>query len=251
MKDLRPPWRVHARVEAMMPGRSPVLRALRVPPAVLMGAVLLVALPAQARRTRRPPAPERVVQVLERIERKVRHTAYKPVLRVNERIGRYEFDCSAMAGWVLARSAPRARKAIGRKRPVARDFYRIIRRSPTTRARRGWRKLAHIGQAQPGDVLAWKRPPWFRSRNTGHVAFVIEPPRPAGNGFLIRIVDATSLPHGQDTRSGNATGFGRGTLYVPVDPATGQGTAYGWFGQRSLDKNWLIETPVVIGRVSR
>ncbi len=229
-----------------MPHRSPLLLSA----SLALLAVTLLAGPATAKRRKRAPAPERVIQVLERIKQRVRHTAYKPVLRIDERRGRYEFDCSAMAGWVLRRSAPRARRAITRRRPVARDFFAIIKRSPTTRSRQGWRRLAHIGHALPGDVLAWKRPPWFRSRNTGHVAFVVHKPKAAGAGFLIRIADATSLPHGEDTRVG-ITGFGHGTLYVPVDPATGQGTAYGWFGQRSIDHNWLIETPVVIGRVSR
>lgn len=205
-----------------------------------------------ARRPPPPPAAEQVLRVLARVAGNVRHTAYKPVLRVDERRGRYEFDCSAMAGWVLAQTAPKARRSLQRARPLARDFYQAIADAPTERPQRGWRRIDRIADAQAGDVLAWKRPLWFRSRNTGHVAFVMAAPEPVPGGYLVRIADATSLPHGDDTRTPESGGgFGYGTLLVTTDPATGQGKGYGWHGRRSLDNGWVIETPIVIGRVSR
>ncbi len=198
------------------------------------------------------PAPAQVLRVLARVAGNLRHTAYKPVLRVDERRGRYEFDCSAMAGWVLGQAAPRARRALQRTRPLARDFYHAIVEAPADRAQRGWRRVSRIADAEAGDVLAWKRPLWFRSRNTGHVAFVLASPEPVPGGFLVRIADATSLPHGEDSRDPNGGGgFGDGTLLVTVDVATGAGKGYGWHGRRSLDHALVIETPIVIGRVSR
>jgi hypothetical protein len=188
--------------------------------------------------------------VLACIEANLRTTAYVPVARIDERRGHYAFDCSAMAGWVLARSAPKARAAVKHGRPAARDFANAIERAPTDRPRRGWLRIPQVALARPGDVLAWKRPPWFPSRNTGHVAFVVATPVPVEGGLLVRIADATSLGHEDDTRV-DTGGYGRGTLFVRTDPTTGAGTGYGWFGRASADADSVVATPVVIGRVVR
>lgn len=206
--------------------------------------------PGRAPRPRRLSAPERVMAVLQRVERQLKTTAYVPVLKVDERQGLYQFDCSAMAGWVLRQAAPRARATVKAGRPAARDFARAIAAAPTDRPRRGWLRVERIADAQPGDVLAWKRPPWFPSRNTGHVAFVVAAPVAVPGGVLVRIADATSLGHQDDSR-GEGGGFGLGTLAVTTDPSSGVGTGYGWFGQASLDAGYIVATQVVIGRVAR
>lgn len=195
-------------------------------------------------------AQERVMEVLRRVERQLQTSAYVPVLIVDEAKGRYDFDCSAMAGWVLRQAAPRARATVKVGRPAARDFARAIAAAPPDRPPRGWQRVSRIADAQPGDVLAWKRPPWFPSRNTGHVAFVVAPPVSVPGGVLVRIADATSLPHQDDSRIERG-GFGIGTLAVTTDPTTGAGTGYGWFGQASLDAGYVVPAEVVVGRVER
>lgn len=206
-----------------------------------------------------PPGPgapesrgaERVLETLARIEGKLSTTRYQHRTVVRERRGLYAWDCSGMAAWILERAAPRALSAIHRERPVARSFHDVIARSPTDQARRGWRRLAHVEEARPGDVFAWRRPPEWGNRITGHVGFVLERARPVPQwegAYTMRIVDATSLPHQDDTRTrGGPGGYGHGTLLFMTD-GDGQVHSYGWFGMNSRG---VVVTPVVFGRVTR
>lgn len=201
-----------------------------------------------------PPPPgcegaSRVLARLEAVERRTRRTRYRHRTRVDVAHGIFEWDCSGMAGWVLRRETPRAARALGRPRPIARSFARTIARAPTDRARRGWRRIDHIGDALPGDVFAWERPPGFRSRNSGHVGFVVNRPvRLTGDLWAVRILDSTSAPHQDDTRRpGSSGGTGRGTMTFLTD-SEGHATAYGWHGTRSLG---YVETPILFGRPER
>lgn len=198
----------------------------------------------------RRSASQRVLDELARIAGNLHSTEYSHSTSIDERAGRYAWDCSAMAAFVLQRAAPQARATLGGGRPVAAGFYRTI--THTTNARGGWQHIPRIADAQAGDVLAWQRPPWFPSHNTGHVAFVMEAPRPSPHGMLVRITDSTRLAHGDDTRETDrgASGFGQGTLLVAVNPLTGVGTGYGWFGA-ATPPEWIIPTHVAIGRVLR
>lgn len=201
------------------------------------------------------PAAARVLGVLEGIERGLRQTRYQHATVVRERDGVFLWDCSGMTAWVLRRAAPRAMAAIARERPVARDFVRAIERAPTTgaaSARRGaWQRVDHIASAQPGDVFAWRRPRGFPSRNTGHVGFVVEAPLPVPaipGAYAVRIADATSWGHQDDTRRADGVGgFGMGTLVFLTD-GEGHGTHYGWYGTRS---DGYVTTPIFFGRVTR
>lgn len=193
----------------------------------------------------------RVLKLLGRIDDTLKETRYEHRTTIRSREGIYYWDCSAMAAYILAKAAPAARKALTRERPVARDFYQVIRQAPTRGDREGWRRLPRITDVRPGDVFAWKRPKDFPSKNTGHVGFVLEAPVPAPgweDAYLVRIADATSLPHGDDTRDPEGEGgFGHGTLLFTTD-GDGHGTAYGWYGARSRG---VIETPIAFGRLIR
>ncbi len=185
------------------------------------------------------------------IDSSLRSSRYAHATRVDVARGRYDFDCSGMAAWVLARAAPRAHRAVvaraGGERPLARDYYHAI---AAKRAAPGaWAPVARVADARPGDVLAWLKPAEVRSANTGHVGFVVAAPEPlAGvpNGFLIRIADASSYQHENDSRAGTGRdGFGFGTILVVADGLTGAPRAYGWFGR---DSARVLETAIAIGR---
>lgn len=197
------------------------------------------------------PAAARVMDVLGRVQRGLRQTRYQHATSVRERDGVFLWDCSGMAAWVLHRSAPIAMATIGRPRPVARDFARVIERAPTTRARGGWQRVENIADARPGDVFAWRRPRGFPSRNTGHVGFVVDRPLPVPGlpgAYAVRVADATSWGHQDDTRQDDGVGgFGMGTLVFLTD-GQGHGTHYGWGGTLS---DGYVTTPIVFGRVSR
>ena len=193
-----------------------------------------------------------VMQVLGEIARTVKHTEYSHGLRVDVRRGLYVFDCSSMAQWVLKRATPVAERTLSRGlswRPLAADFQRRIAGIPLGAERGGWQRVGRVADAQPGDVVAWLKPKIIDSKNTGHVAFVVLPPvRVSGysDAYLLRVVDATSLLHADDTRQ-DGSGFGLGTILLVVEPDTGAPRAYGWVGLE-----WrAFETSIAIGRPTR
>lgn len=199
-------------------------------------------------------ASERILDRLGRIADNLRESKYNHATIVNEQSGRYEFDCSGLVTWVLRRTAPGAHAALLARsaRPVARDYYWAFERAPTDRAPRGLHKVARVADAQPGDIVAWLKPAQVQSANTGHVAFLLEAPRPVEGvpgGFLVRIADASSYQHDDDDRlESGRTGFGTGTILLLADETTGAPRAYGWYGLRS---RWVLETPIALGRVTR
>ncbi|WP_281320463.1 hypothetical protein [Polyangium sp. y55x31] len=193
------------------------------------------------------------MEVLHRIDQRVRTTRYVHVTRVDERAGRYDFDCSGMAAWVLSRAAPAAHAAVmrrnGRGRPVARDYHDVIAAAPKDHPRGPWLRVARMADVRPGDIIAWRKPATVVSQNTGHVAFVVAPPQRldrAGHRYLVRIADATSIPHGDDTRAEHKrSGFGYGTILLYLDEPHGEPTGFGWFGS---PKRVDFRTHVAIGR---
>ena len=219
--------------------------------------LLVLAADAASGGSKRAPArgPEQVVAVLEKIEAELVASRYQHVTRVRAKKGEYFFDCSGMAAWVLKRSAPAAHRSIGRPgghRPLAVHYYRKIAKVPLGKRRGPWLRVPAVGGARPGDVLAWVRPKWFPSKNTGHVAFVLsEPVWNEGGvpGYLLKIADSSRYKHEDDSRAPDETGFGIGTILIPTDDA-GQPTGYGWVGSRSKPR-WIVPTDVVIGRPLR
>ena len=224
--------------------------------AALPASIRILDLPPRIAPPFAPSAPAsrsaaRVLETLGRVRAGVRSTRYQHNTVVRERDGLFAWDCSGMAAWVLRRSAPGAMRVITRGRPVARDFVRAIESAPIGRSRAGWQRLASVSEALPGDLFAWRRPRGFPSRNTGHVGFVVNAPVtvPSMPGaFAVRIADATSLGHQDDSRRDDPDGgFGVGTIVFLTD-ASGHGTHYGWFGTES---EGYVVTPIVMGRVTR
>jgi hypothetical protein len=195
-----------------------------------------------------------VASALSSIERGLTATKYQHRIAVDARKGIYRWDCSIMAAWILERTAPAARRAIGADKPLARDFYRTIERARTDRPDRGWQRLTDVAALAPGDLFAWLKPEMFKQRaNTGHVGFAIgkpwRHPRFAGV-WLLRIADATTELHGADSRPpGGEGGFGTATIAFLVD-ANGAPRAYGWYGE-AQDPATFVPTEIVLGRVFR
>lgn len=211
-----------------------------------------------------PPAPQfttppaaatraggRVMELVDRIRTTVRQSAYSHTTRVRPRDGRYDWDCSGMAAWILRQAAPLAMQRIRDERPVARDFVQQIESAPVGRARAGWQQLGSIGEAMPGDLFAWRRPRGFPSHNTGHVGFVLDVPQQVPGipgGWAVRVADSSSYVHQDDTRAGDTDGgFGIGTIVFLAD-AEGHGTHYGWYG--TVSEGYVV-TPILFGRVTR
>jgi hypothetical protein len=194
-------------------------------------------------------AARKVIDVVERIRRTLTETRYQHVTDVDESAGRYAWDCSGMAAWILRRGAPRALAALDSERPVARDFHQVIARAPAVPDRTAWHRLPNIESLRPGDLFAWVRPPKWPSQSTGHVGFVLSRAERVAlvpGAYAVRVVDATSLPHQNDTRPADgAGGFGEGTLLLMTDEAH-RPTAYGWYGTES---RVVVVTKIVLGRL--
>ena len=193
-----------------------------------------------------------VLSTVGKIAETLNFSSYSAVTRVNVARGEYSFDCSGMADWVLCRAAPAACRSVrsAAQRPLARDFHRAIAAVPAGREHGGWRRIARVDQAEPGDVVAWIKPPEVPSRNSGHVAFIVRAPAPLPgyeNAYLVRVADSTSLYHDNDTREPGLTdGFGFGTILL-VSDESGAPVAYGWVGTRAR----VFETKIAIGRALR
>ena len=197
---------------------------------------------------------EAVAATLASIEHNLTSTKYQHRIAVDARRGVYRWDCSIMAAWILERAAPTARRTIGVDKPLARDFYRAIERARSDHPAGGWQRLTGVAALQPGDVFAWLKPEIFKERaNTGHVGFIVAAPRrhpKYASVWLVRIADATTELHGDDSRPrGGEGGFGTATIAFLVD-AAGAPRAYGWYGA-AQDPATFVPTAIVLGRVFR
>ena len=214
--------------------------------AALLSVLLALAAP--------PSKSDAIVTTLAGIEHGLTSTKYQHRIAVDTRKGIYRWDCSIMVAWILERTAPAARRAIGVDKPLARDFYRTIQRARIDRPDRGWQRLPDVAALAPGDLFAWLKPEMFKERaNTGHVGFAIGKPwrHPKfADVWLLRIADATTELHGDDSRPvGGEGGFGTATIAFLVD-ATGTPRAYGWYGE-AQDPATFVATEIVLGRVFR
>jgi len=195
-----------------------------------------------------------VMTTLEQMESHMVSTRFRHEIEVNESLGIYDFDSSGLVGWVLERAAPTAFAALGRERPVAEDFARVIHEASSDDETEGWRHLAQPSALRPGDILAWSTPQEHRHDGlTGHVAIVVGMPvRVPGmdEAWSVRIADSTNEFHQWDTRLialDMDGGVGRGTITLAV-AEDGHAYAYGWQGPWSPI---FLRTDVELGRVTR
>jgi cell wall-associated NlpC family hydrolase len=203
------------------------------------------------------PAPSaaaaRVTAQLDAIEQNLRVASYRHDTRVNERQGRYEFDCSGLIAWVLARAAPEAHRVTVQRasgpRPLAAEYARTFLSVAPTQRRGPWTRVQRVEDARPGDVIAWIKPRIVRSNNTGHVLFVVGAPRRSErytDAWLVPVADSSRYRHQDDSREGTTrTGFGRGTILLATDPTTGAPRAFG------DHTPYVLETQIAIGRPER
>ena len=191
---------------------------------------------------------QRVSAELHRILANLKYTEYSHPTLVDEGRGDYRCDCSGLACYVLSRQLPEHYQKIpiapGQKRQRAMDFYAFFAGLPgDEKGRDGWRQVVRIVDALPGDVIAWRalEP---KVNNTGHVVLVDGVPQVMADGQVrVTIIDSTTNPHENDTRSPGQTGIGRGTMYFTVD-REGKPIGYRSVGPQGK----LYERPIAIGR---
>ena len=196
--------------------------------------------------------PSIVSQEARRILGNVKETAYSHKTIVDEKAGSYRLDCSGLATYILKRIAPAQLRAVPHtptsSRPRAFEFHDAFVSAPTNAAAfsNGWLRVTRVIDAQPGDLIAWRKVKIIPGESTGHVVIVDESPVREDKGKVrVVIIDATSSPHAQDTRPAGTNGIGRGTMWFVVDEA-GRPVGLHWKNPNSKART---PVPIAIGRV--
>ncbi|HEX4356879.1 MAG TPA: hypothetical protein VH141_05130 [Pseudonocardia sp.] len=177
----------------------------------------------------------------------MRRTGYQHTTDVRPATGEYYYDCSGLLDYALARSAPADLEALPittSVRPLAEDFEHHLtavaqggvqgsaQGSVQGSADGPWQPVRAASELRPGDVVSWLKPPTSTSTNTGHVMVVDQaatrnPARPTE--WLVKVIDSTTGPHAQDSRSQGTDGLGTGTIGLQVDDS-GAPTGFYWQG---------------------
>mgnify|MGYP006282580257 CR=1 FL=1 len=173
----------------------------------------------------------------------MRSTRYQHHTQVDASAGRYRFDCVGLVAWALRQATPQAWRSLrdtmairpGRS-PSPSTLVRFFQ-GLALRPRPGWRALGSVQELRSGDVLAWVH---RSSHASGHALIAASQPQPIGPGlWQLEVFDATSTPHGDDSRpwdpraepywrTGRPSGLGRGRIALVADPASGALRGFRW-----------------------
>lgn len=193
---------------------------------------------------------DRVDAEARRVLSNVKTTSYSHTTHVDESQGLYQVDCSGFVDLLFKAVSPKQLKDLkarhSHKRPLADDYEQAFEEAPAKPNSSGWEHIERIGDAVPGDILAWKNPAHKTGEhtNTGHVVVIDERPVPAGERvYRVRVIDSTASPHGSDTRPEGQSGVGRGVIWLITD-AAGKPLGYRWKNPRGP----IHEVPMAIGR---
>ena len=182
----------------------------------------------------------------------VKTTLYQHKTDVDEKAGRFFYDCSGFLSYAINRVAPEAYSEIPvsrsrEKRPLASDFYHLFARLKSMPSKR-WMPVSYVIDLKPGDIIAWLRPENHNSTNTGHVMLVLKTPilNPAlPNELLIQVIDSSHSGHSQDSRAKGKSGLGSGTIGILVN-SEGAPVKYRWRG--GISKR-IEATSIAFGRI--
>jgi hypothetical protein len=180
----------------------------------------------------------------------MRQSRYQHKTEVNERQGKYFYDCSGLMDYALERSKPKALRALHvnprSQRPLAEDFVHHLQKGGTDGS---WQSVGTVAELRPGNVIAWLTPADSDSDNTGHVMIVdgqpVQNPQRADE-WLVKVIDSTKSPHAADSRTNGANGLGTGTVGL-IANRSGHPVGYYWRGGVSTVAK---HTQVALGRVS-
>jgi hypothetical protein len=181
----------------------------------------------------------------------MRSSSYTHTTRIDEASGTFDYDCSGLIDYSLARVAPGALHELQQatvRRPLAKHFVRFISSLPNGGKSGRWRRVESARDLRPGDIVAWLKPDDVTTKNTGHVMIVRGPvSRDRSGQIAVPVIDSTSVRHGTgDSRyRTQSTGLGTGTMYLTVD-AHGAPRGYLWsHGSKSHEH----ATTIALGRV--
>jgi hypothetical protein len=179
----------------------------------------------------------------------MKRTRYQHETVVHPAKGEFFYDCSGFLDYALERSAPTALQALPHKRearPLAEDFVHHLQRVTGGAAGGPWRAVRTASALEPGDLIAWLVVDGSKTKDTGHVVIVLEPPvrnPQRTTEWLVTVVDSTPNPHAADSRTNGVKGLGTGTIGLDVD-ASDHPVGFYWKGGESPKAK---QTEVVLG----
>lgn len=180
----------------------------------------------------------------------MRQSDYQHETAVDVATGRYDYDCSGFIDYTLGQVSPAALAEIpttaSARRALAQDFEGFFSRLGPGDPQ--WTRVTTVPEIRPGDVVAWLISPDTQSRDTGHVMIAATAPEadPTISGaYRLQIIDSTTSPHADDSRTNGATGLGTGWIGLAVD-AQGRPTGFYWQAGREPDE----PTTIAIGRLT-
>lgn len=161
--------------------------------------------------------------------------------------GVYVLDCSDYVDNVLQTVDPKAYSNLvdytGSVRPTTQHYYEFFNDLDEDNSQYGWTKITDVSELQPGDVLVFRYKRGMRTTG-GHVMIVMDKPMRDANVYLVRVADSAASGHSHDTRQGNTSGIGIGTLLLKADPSTGKPTAFAW----RVGSSWKSNVKFAMGR---
>lgn len=167
------------------------------------------------------PLLARAYRMLDRLKA----TSYQHVTDIDEATGEYHCDCSGLVSYLLRKEMPAHYEAVPIVKPFrhprAVEFYETFVAAPAEpKDGDRWQRVDRLADARAGDVVAWRKAEIKETGTTGHVVVFDSTPRSVGERlFEVVVIDSTSKPHKDDTRTGEVTGVGRGTIYLKTDEA--------------------------------
>lgn len=164
----------------------------------------------------------------------MKQSDYQHQTDVDTTTGRYDYDCSGLLDYTIGLVAPDALVQIpttaSAGRALAENFEGFF--AGLTGEGQYWAPVATVPDLVGGDVIAWLITPDTASRDTGHVMIVVS--RPVADphnadAYLVGVIDSTTMPHAEDSRSSGQQGLGTGTIGLQTD-AAGAPTGFYWKG---------------------
>ena len=127
-------------------------------------------------------------------------------------------DCSGFFDFILREEFPehfvslRGSEQPTRVRPLAVTYHETFTSSEDPASANGvWASIPSLMDARPGDIVAWRKKEITKGSITGHVCMIASRPERIGKGLVkVRLIDSTTDPHQDDTRSEGTNGVGTG-----------------------------------------
>ncbi|TWI73009.1 hypothetical protein LZ24_01420 [Desulfobotulus alkaliphilus] len=163
---------------------------------------------------------EKLIEVHDALLGRVVETLYTNNNYIFDNQGKFYVDCSYWVGKILEEldtsipdpdhpspyfnDFPKSSRTQpdNPQRPRAKDYYEHIMDIANGKQSPYWQSVGHIRDALPGDLIAYKHTDGDVPGNTGHVMIIYsEPQKISEDTYEMYIADATSSPHGSDTRN--------------------------------------------------